>query len=172
MFYDKDSSSMDYSNRMTVRTIQTATTFRKGASAHQRDDTAPSRVACQNGEGKTARAVTKMLFKYDKAAVNRIHHLLHPGTDKSYYMNIFYPKTTPKQYTKCLPDHCRSQDRRYGQTSTQLLKMRGTWSITNCTRSVSFHAIGAFGQWLWVPLSTYINYHEIRRNPNKWNLNL
>lgn len=92
MFYDKDSSSMDYSNRMTVRTIQTATTFRKGASAHQRDDTAPSRVACQNGEEKTARAVTKMLLKYDKATGIVCTIWLHHEADKSCYITYFIPK--------------------------------------------------------------------------------
>lgn len=79
MFYDKDSSSMDHSNRMTVQTIQTATTSRKGASAPQGDGTAPSRVACQNGEGETARTVTETILKYDKAVGNSMHCLHKHG---------------------------------------------------------------------------------------------
>lgn len=55
MCHNKASSSMDYSNRMTAQTVQTAMTSQKGASAPQGDGTAPSRVACQNGEDKAAR---------------------------------------------------------------------------------------------------------------------
>lgn len=72
MCHNETSSSMDYFNRMTAQTVQTATTFRKEASAPQGDGTAPSRVACQNGEDKAAGTGVKMLLKHNNPTGDRL----------------------------------------------------------------------------------------------------
>lgn len=72
MCNNEASSSMDYSNRMTAQTVHTATTFQKEASAPQGDGTAPSRVACQNGEDKAAGTGVKMLLKHNNPTGDRL----------------------------------------------------------------------------------------------------
>ena len=104
MCHNEASSSMDYSNRMTAQTVQTATTFRMEASAPQGAGTAPSRVACQNGEDKAAETGIKMLPKHNNPAGDNLPRPYYHRENRGGSMAVFCPKTAPKRYTKtCCP---------------------------------------------------------------------